>query len=163
MVRLRIAFAIFCCLSCILSVPSIIPLLLMCCLSVVLCVFLYSLFCCIESYTSLYVFHSICSVAKHSLKFLPFKGRWIQKRQFLKTEGFFFVACFYCSSLGLEPPPRVFPTEKISRPPSRGTTLSVCFAKLSLKFLPLKGRWIQKRQFLKTEGFFFVVVFVAVR
>ena len=23
----------------------------------------------------------------------------------------------------------------------------------SKKFLPLKGRWIQKRQFLKTEGF----------
>ena len=112
MVRRRIAFAIFCCLSCILSVPSIIPLLLMCCLSVVLCVFLYSLFCCIESYTSLYVFHSIYSVAKQSLKFLPFKGRWIQKRMFLKTEGFFARCCVCCPPLGLEPPPRFFPIGK---------------------------------------------------
>ena len=68
--------------------------------------------------------------------------------------GVLFSLLFCCHPLGLEPPPRFFPLEKLSRPPLRGTIFSVCFAKQSLKFLPLKGRWIQKRMFLKTEGFF---------
>ena len=112
MVRRRIAFAISCCLSCILSVPSIIPLLLMCCLSVVLCVFLYSLFCCIESYTSLSVFHSICSVAKHSLKVPALEGEVDSKTYVFEDGGVLFSLLFCCHPLGLEPPPRFFPIGK---------------------------------------------------
>ena len=33
-------------------------------------------------------------------KFLPLKGRWIQKRQFLKTEGFSSRSMVYCSTMG---------------------------------------------------------------
>ena len=102
---------------------------------------------------------SVC-FAKHSLKFLPFKGRWIQKRMFLKTEGFFFRCCFCCSSLGLESPPRFFPLEKLSRPPLRGTTLSVCFAKHSLKVPALQGEVDSKTYVFEDGGVLFSLLFL---
>ena len=47
-------------------------------------------------------------------------ARSIQKRQFLKTEGFSSRCMVYCSTMGEEPPPNFF-REKSSRPPLRGT------------------------------------------
>ena len=39
-------------------------------------------------------------IKNYSKKFLPLKGRWIQKRQFLKTEGFSSRSMVYCSTMG---------------------------------------------------------------
>ena len=140
MVRLRIAFAIFCCLSCILSVPSIIPLLLMCCLSVVLCVFLYSLFCCIESYTSLYVFHSICSVAKHSLKVPALEGEVDSKTPVFEDGGVLFRCLFLLQFVRFRTPSEIFSVGKtLSSPFKRDNFFSLFCETFFKSSCPLRG------------------------